>query len=166
MAGKALLVLGMTKEMLDPSRPEPIVGADLLIEAVSGEIDYFRKRDRPVVFMVPSVGGVPQDELVSMLHRDIHPDHLDTILAFPSLSAFFGSGLEEYLSRNGIESVTIVGVRTHVEVLYTAAGATMRGLSVTVPEPCVGSEDPVYHRCALEQIQKVLSAKASKTPHP
>lgn len=155
MSTKALLVLGMAREVLDAQASEPIVDSALLVEAVSGEIAYFRDRRRPVVFLVPGLEGMPTSELFERILPDLRPDPLDPIFPLPSISAFHGSGLDPWLASQHVDMLTIVGVRSHLEVLLTAAEAYRRGLSFVVPAPCVGSTSAEAHTLGLRQIRQL-----------
>ena len=156
MGAKALLVLGMTLQNLDPSAPEPVLELPRLLEAVAGEIRYFRGHRRSVAFVVPGPPGLAAKELLAQVHPSLRPDQLDTVFPQPSLSAFRQTGLEEWLKERSVEGVTIVGVRSHVEVLYTAADAYMMGLPLVIPTPCISSTDSENHGFALRQIREIL----------
>ena len=46
---------------------------------------------------------------------------------------FFGTDLEKILKERGVQTVIAIGTAAQGAVLYTASGATMRGLKVIVP---------------------------------
>jgi len=154
-ATKALLVLGMARHVLDPRAEEPILDASSLIEAVSGEIAYFRERRRPVVFLVPGLEGSSSSELLERVHPDLRADPLDLLLPLPSISGFQRTGLDAFLTSQRVDMLTIVGVRSHLEVLLTAADAYARGMSYVVPAPCVASTGMQEHTVALRQIRQL-----------
>ncbi len=158
MPEKALLVFGMTRAALAAERTPPIAQAAELLEAVAGEIAYFRERRRQVAFLVPGPEGQSEAQLLQQLHPDLGADTLDAVFAQPTLSAFHAGGLAAWLRDHEIESVTLVGLRSHVEVLYTAAGAAMRGMQIVVPALCVGSDSPEDHLFALRQLRQVICA--------
>lgn len=156
MADKALIVVGMSRAALAaPGWGEAADHASLL-EAVAGEVSYFRSKQRPVVFTVSGTPDEAAGDLLARIHPALSPDPLETVFAQPSLSAFHGTELERWLREQGVEAVTLVGVRTNVEVLFTAAGAVMRGLRLVVPAGCVAAEETDLHGFALQQIWTVL----------
>ncbi len=159
MADKALIVVGMSRAALSSPAWGPDAKHGALLEAVASEINYFRARQRPVVYTVAGSAGQDGAALLEQLHPDLAADPLETVFAQPSLSALYDTGLPRWLADRGIRSVTLVGVRTHVEVLYTAAGAFMRGLRVVVPAGCVAAEEPDAQAFALQQIRTVLGKR-------
>ncbi|MBI2307973.1 MAG: isochorismatase family protein [Rhodocyclales bacterium] len=55
---------------------------------------------------------------------------------------FFGTELEKILKDGGVQTVIAIGTAAHGAVLYTASGATMRGLKVIVPVDGISSDTP------------------------
>ena len=67
---KALLVMGMTGLALAPDAREPILSVSALLEAVRGEIAYFRAHHRSVLFLVPAPLQAPPKGLRASIHPD------------------------------------------------------------------------------------------------
>ncbi len=74
-------------------------------------------------------------------------------------SGFFGTSLEEKLSKLKPGKLIVCGVLTNICVLHTTADARNRDYEVEVPTDCVASPDEEAHRFALEHMEKVLGAK-------
>jgi len=155
-AGKALLVLGMTRAALDPAASEPLAAPRQLLEAVAGEIAYFRQRGRPVIFLVSGAAGATPASLQEQLHPALPVDPLEPLLPLPTISACCRTGRGPLLEQGSVDTVTLVGLRAHVEILFSAAEAVTRGLRITVPAPCIASACSEDHEIALRLIRREL----------
>ena len=74
-------------------------------------------------------------------------------------SGFFGTTLEEKLSKLKPDKLIICGVLTDICVMHTTADARNRDYEVEIPVDCVASSDETAHRFALEHMDKVLGAR-------
>jgi len=74
-------------------------------------------------------------------------------------SGFFGTTLEEKLSKLKPDELIICGVLTDICVMHTTADARNRDYEVEIPVDCVASPDEAAHRFALEHMDKVLGVK-------
>lgn len=74
-------------------------------------------------------------------------------------SAFFNTPLEEKLRAIKPGKIIVVGVATHICVMYTVADARNRDYIVEVPKDCVASFDERTHQFGLEHMEKVLGAR-------
>lgn len=72
-------------------------------------------------------------------------------------SAFYMTPLESELKKIGAKMVTIVGVETHTNVLFTAEELRNRDYEVIVPEALVISEDDYMHAAGINLLSNVLS---------
>jgi nicotinamidase/pyrazinamidase len=77
-------------------------------------------------------------------------------------SGFFGTPLEEKLSKIKPGKLIVCGVLTNICVMHTVADARNRDYEVEVPVDCVASPDEAEHKFALEHIEKVLGAKLTR----
>ena len=78
-------------------------------------------------------------------------------------SAFFGTSLDEKLSRLRPEKLIVCGVLTNICVMHTVADARNRDYEVEVLVDCVASADEKAHQFALEHMDKVLGARLVTT---
>ena len=72
-------------------------------------------------------------------------------------SGFYKTPLESELAKLKPKRVSLVGVETHTNVLFTAVDLRNRGYAVTIPEPLVVSEDDYMHSCGINILSNVLS---------
>jgi len=74
-------------------------------------------------------------------------------------SGFFETELEERLKELRPDKIIVVGVCTHICVLFVTAEARLRDYPVEVPRDCVASFDPQWHEIGLKYMQEVTGAK-------
>ena len=106
------------------------------------------------VFPPHCIAGTPEAEVIPELAR--YPGE---VIPKKRYSGFFGTTLEEKLSKLGPEKLIVCGVCTNICVLHTVADARNRDYEVEVPVDCVASFDEAAHRFALEHMEKTLGAK-------
>ena len=109
--------------------------------------------------MFPShcIDGTSEAEVIPGLAR--YPGE---VILKKRYSGFFGTSLEEKLSKLGSEKLIVCGVCTNICVLHTVADARNRDYEVEVPVDCVASFDEEMHRFALEHMEKTLGAKLTR----
>lgn len=73
-------------------------------------------------------------------------------------SGFYGTDLERRLKREGIEEAEVVGVATHICVLYNVEELWNRGYRPVVYRDGVATFDPPAQEFALSQMATVLGA--------
>lgn len=73
-------------------------------------------------------------------------------------SAFFSTPLESEVHKARPEKVHIVGVETHMAVLFTAEEFRNRGYQVVVHEAMTASEDDYLHALGINLLANSLSA--------
>jgi nicotinamidase-related amidase len=74
-------------------------------------------------------------------------------------NAFYKTPLESEMLKLGAKSVTIVGVETHTNVLFTAEELRNMGYEVIVPEPLTCSEDDYLHTAGISLLSNTLSVR-------
>jgi nicotinamidase-related amidase len=132
----ALLIIDMVKDNFREDRKLPITSlARAVIDPLNRLIRIFHDRNWPVVFstdafhrddfifgarMPPhSLAGTEGAEVIDELDR--HPS--DYWLPKPRFSAFFRTGLEEWLRERGVTLCAVGGIATHFCVLTTVMDA-------------------------------------------
>ena len=75
--------------------------------------------------------------------------YTNTIIQTTRPSALYKTPLLGMLSKYKIHKVFLVGVETHMSVLFTAYDLKCRGFDVSVIEPLVGSKDDYMHSSAI-----------------
>ena len=147
-SNRALIVLGLQERLLQPSEQSEVAGIQNIMPMVKGELQYFRERDRTVIFAISPANG-PVIEQFAARSREI-------TVHMPGLSAFYNTELEAILRELSISRLTLVGAQTNTAVLYTAADAVQRGFEVAVPKTCVWAKNKDDHEHALRQMREVL----------
>jgi len=163
----ALLIIDMVKDNLDESRPVPITPlARKLFDPINRLTKAFRNASWPVVFatdafakgdfifggkMKPhSLAGTPGAEVAEELDR--RPD--DLWLPKPRFSAFFRTGLEEWLKSKGVTLCAVAGITTNFCVLTTAMDALCCDFKTVILEDCTAAATESIHRQTLDIYRK------------
>lgn len=93
-----------------------------------------------------SIQGTEGAEVVD----DLKPEPRDMILRKRHFSAFFGTNLEQWLRRQGVDTIVVTGITTEVCVLTTAMDGLCHDLYVIVLEDCSTSSSKDKHRACLD----------------
>jgi nicotinamidase/pyrazinamidase len=64
-------------------------------------------------------------------------------------SGFFNTELDIFLRKDNVKSVCLVGIETHISILYTAEELRNRNVDVTIIEPLTASRDDYMHNVAM-----------------
>ena len=91
------------------------------------------------------------------------PDENDYFVLKPKHSGFYNTTLDLLLDYLQTETLIITGIATDVCVLFTAADAYMRDMTVIVPSDCVTALTPAAHRTGLAQMRSALKAKVTSS---
>jgi nicotinamidase-related amidase len=83
---------------------------------------------------------------------ELAPAAGEPVIDKPGKGAFYATGLQEMLTRNGIRSLVVTGVTTEVCVHTTVREANDRGYECLVLADCVGSYFPEFQRVGLDMI--------------
>jgi nicotinamidase/pyrazinamidase len=163
----ALLIIDMVKDNLDESRPVPITSlARKLFGPINTLIRAFRNASWPVVFatdafeaggfifrgkmkphsLAGTLGAEPADEL------DRQPE--DLWLPKPRFSAFFRTGLEDWLRAREVTLCAVAGITTNFCVLTTAMDALCCDFKTVILEDCTTAATGSIHRQTLDIYRK------------
>lgn len=178
MGRAALLILDVQNELVDPAGKvgsegfARVVAERALIPKIRAVLHAFRERALPVAFV--NVGF--REDYADAISRSARLARLKTKKAivagtwateFPeairplpseivytkrAVNPFFNTALESWLHRNGVDTVVLCGVYTHMVVDSTARHADDAGFHVKVLEDCCASPDPELHRIECEKI--------------
>lgn len=163
----ALLIIDMVKDNLDECKPVPITPlARRLFDPINRLIRAFRIASWPVVFstdafavgdfifggkMKPhSLAGTAGAEVADELER--HPE--DLWLPKPRFSAFFRTGLDEWLRAKGVTLCAVAGITTNFCVLTTAMDALCCDFKTVILEDCTVAATESIHRQTLDIYRK------------
>lgn len=133
-----------------------------VVRAAADLARAFRARGLPVVW-VNVAGGAPgrtdaprptaarpADWADLVADLDVQAtDHRVTKL---QLGAFAGTSLDQYLRRNGITQIALVGISTSIGVESTARAAYDYGYNVALVTDAMADRDPEMHRHSIEKV--------------
>lgn len=105
-------------------------------------------------------------DLVPELARFVPPAH---VIDKPAYSAFYLSGLDDFLRERGVRSLVVTGAETDVCVLSTVLDAVDRGFRVVIVEDALCSSSDAGHEALMtiyrtrmqEQIELISSRELS-----
>lgn len=130
-----------------------------LMQPVGEFLERVREVGLPIIFTVSASGkGTPLGEVASPLKRRqtepvIYPDAFDK---------FVGGELQDFLTRNGVKSIILVGSSTNIAVLYTSStAARVYGYQVVIPLDGINTRTQFEQDYAIHQLT-ILPADANK----
>lgn len=175
----ALLIIDMVKDNFIESRNLPITPlARQIINPINNLISVFRRQKWPVVFstdafhkedfifkgsMKPhSLAGTTGAEVIDELDRKEE----DFWLPKPRFSAFFKTGLDQWLHKKEITLCAVAGITTNVCVLTTVLDAVCHDFKGVLLEDCTASFSEsiheqtlnIYRRNSLYPLLKIVSS--------
>ena len=177
----ALLIIDMVKDYFDESHKIPITQlAKPIIDPLNRLIFEFRDQGWPIVFSTDSfnkedffftskmkphaIAGTVGAEVIDELNRQ----EQDYWLPKPRMSAFFRTGLENWLKEKGVTLCAVGGIATPFCVLTTVLDAVNHDFKGVLLEDCSTAASQIahdntveiYRRNAIYPLLKVLhSAK-------
>ncbi len=163
----ALLIIDMVKDNFDEKRNLPITPfARKIIDPINNLAAIFRKENWPVVFstdafqkedfiftgrMKPhSLAGTEGAEIVSDLERERD----DLWLPKPRFSAFFSTGLDQWLKQKKVTMCAVAGIATNFCVLTTALDAICCDYKAVLLEDCSASWSEEIHNQTLNTYRR------------
>ena len=163
----ALLIIDMVKDNFIESRNLPITPFALaIIQPLNTLIDVFRGQKWPVVFstdafheddfifkgrMKPhSLSGTEGAEVVGAL--DMQDD--DLWQPKPRFSAFFNTGLGNWLRERGVSLCAVGGLATHICVLTTVLDAICHDFKAVLLEDCSAASSKKVHEQTLDNYRR------------
>jgi nicotinamidase-related amidase len=174
-AGWAILVVDMVGDMfshetLSQQRPSLVSAINTLTEAgrKAGHLVVWIRQeheadlsDAPLQFkrrgIHIAIAGTAGAELLPELN--VSPrDHL---VVKKRYSGFFRTDLDEYLRREQVGRLVIVGVNTHACVRMTAIDAYQLDYDVVIVRGCVGSYDQEHHDVSLRYVDGKIASVIS-----
>jgi len=128
----ALLVLDIITQICNNERRPRCVAS---VPKIQGLLQQARAKGVTVIYSLAGQ-ATPAD-----IFKEVAPIGGEPIVKSGS-DKFLGTDLEKILKEKGIKTVIIVGTAAHGAVLYTASGASLRGLQVIVPVEGMSAENP------------------------
>jgi nicotinamidase-related amidase len=163
----ALLIIDMVKDYFQESHPLPITGpAKKIIAPINGLSRVFRDHGWPVVFATDSfqaddfifqsrmqphaIAGTEGAKIVDTLER--MPN--DYWLPKPRFSAFFKTGLENWLRDRNVSLCAVGGIATPFCVLTTVMDALCHDFKAVILEDCSAAASDEQHQNALRLYRR------------
>ncbi|MCA9508631.1 MAG: cysteine hydrolase [Myxococcales bacterium] len=157
---KAILVVDMINEFAHNQGNFFVPSSREIIPYILGELQYFRERNRPVIFC--NTVWEKEKAYSSAVIQDLSPRTKELCINKIRPNAFFKTELKSILEQLKVKNLIIVGVPFHTSVLLTAAAAMDHGFLVVVPETCVGSAHEQEYMSALQIINRWQSCEQMK----
>ena len=163
----ALLIIDMVKDYFIESHRLPITGpAKKIIDPINRLSRVFRNHGWPVVFSTDSfheddfifksrmkphaIEGTEGAEVVELLERTAE----DTWLPKPRFSAFFKTGLEDWLRDREVTLCAVAGIATPFCVLTTAMDALCHDFKAVILEDCSAAGTDEIHQQTLNTYRR------------
>ena len=163
----ALLIIDMLKDNFVESRNLPITAfARAAIDPLNQLIAVFRDKKWPIVFstdafheadfifkgrMQPhSLSGTEGAKVIDTL--DMQDD--DLWLPKPRFSAFFNTGLDNWLKEKGVSLCAVGGIATHICVLATVLDAICHDFKTVLLEDCSAAPSKQIHEQTLDSYRR------------
>jgi len=162
----ALLVIDMQRYFLEQSSNAHLPAAEEIVGNMQALISAYRELSQPVIFtrhahlrdekpgaMVRWWGDVLRDDdELSEIAAPFAPLATETVLRKSRYSAFVDTDLEKRLRTQGISSIVITGVMTHLCCESTARDAFMRDFDVFIVVDGTASETEDLHVSSLKTL--------------
>ncbi len=164
---EALLIIDMLNDFVREGAPLEVPSTREIIPVIKEEIEKARSAGNPILYICDAhdpddpefkiwpphaVKGTEGAKVID----ELAPQSRDIIVEKTTYNGFYKTDLEEILRDIGVTTVRLTGCVTHICVLYTAAGARVRGFDVKVVERGVAPLSLEDHQCALRQMKEVL----------
>lgn len=167
MSNNALLIIDMLNDFVLDGAPLKVPGIERIIEPIKREIAKARGEGYQVIYICDSHQEDDKEfELFpphaikntegSKIINELKPEGNDIIVRKDTFSGFYKTNLNEILQKLLVKKLVVTGDVTNICVLYTVAGAVMRGYKVDVVRDAVIGLNRKDHKFALDQMEKVL----------
>ena len=171
---KALLVIDLQRDFVDPGGALYFEGAEGVIEPILERIELYKREKLPIIttqdwhdpddreFRVwprHCVAGTDGARLTDRVERALEGYENHHSVKKTRFSAFYKTNFDELIKELGIDEFEVVGVVTNICVLFTVEELRNRDIPVRVMERGVKSYDEELHRFALRQMGEVLGVE-------
>jgi nicotinamidase/pyrazinamidase len=166
-ARKALVVIDMINDHLQPGALLEVVRARAVVPALKKRLDDARAAGIAVVYVIDehepddpdldawgthAVKGTPGSEVWA----ELAPQSGDHVVRKPSYSGFYASKLTSVLDELKIDTVVLTGCLTEIGIMATATDALQQGFAVEVPADSQAGASVELETAALG-VMKVMA---------
>jgi len=171
MAKKALLVIDMLKDFVDPKGALYCGQASRdIIPFIQDKIDEFRRNGESVFYVTDShdkedpefdlfPGHCVEGTEGATVVDELKPIGSDIMIPKKTYDGMHNSDLGQELIKRQIREAYLVGVCTSICVMETANSLVKEGYKVFVYKNGVADFDPKQHEFALERMKKIYGVK-------
>ncbi len=160
MPRRALVVIDMIHDHLEPGTLLEVPRARAIVAALEERLAGARARHMPIVYVVDEHEADDPDLDAWGTHavkgtkgtevwEPLAPREGDRVIKKPSYSAFFESELGRVLDELGVDTLVLTGCLTEIGVHATATDALQRGFVVEVPPETQAGSSPQAEQATL-----------------
>ena len=91
------------------------------------------------------------------IHQAVRPRDGEPVIVKPRISAFAGTGLDEFLRAGGVDTLILAGLTTNWVIESTARQAMDLGYRLVAVEDCMASFNRTLHDFAIQHIYPQIS---------
>lgn len=102
-------------------------------------------------------GGLVKGTWGAEIHEAVRPREGERVIAKPRISAFAGTGLDEFLRAGGVDTLILAGLTTNWVIESTARQAMDLGYRLVVVEDCMASFNRTLHDFAIQHVYPQIS---------
>ncbi len=168
---KALLIIDLQNDFVRRGGALYFEGAEKVLPKVMELVDSYIENEFPIIttqdwhdenddefkkWPVHCVAGSDGARLVEPLEERLKNYHKHYAVKKTRFSAFYKTNFDGLIKRLRFEEFDVVGVVTHICVLFTVEELRNRGYSVKLHEKGVASYDEDMHHFALKLMKDVL----------
>lgn len=145
---QALLLIDLQNDYF-PDGSMELHGACEALENARLLLEGFRKDRRPIIHVqhinthVGATFFLPETEGVK-IHKDLTPRDGETVLVKHAPSSFYGTNLAGHLKEQGLVSLMVCGMMTHMCIDTTVRAARDYGLTITLAGDACATRDLVF----------------------
>jgi nicotinamidase/pyrazinamidase len=174
MKVRALLVIDLQRDFVDPGGVLYFEGAEKVTDYAVKLVEEFKEKGLPIittqdwhdendkefeVWPKHCVAGSEGARLTEKLEKSLEGYEKHYSIKKTRFSAFYKTNFDDLISELGIDEFEVVGVVTNICVMFTVEEIRNRDIPVKVHEKGVTSYDEELHKCALRQMKEVLGAE-------
>lgn len=162
-----MLLIDMINAFTDAASP---LGSesDAVVQACAKLQESFRERRLPVCFTtvaysddaqaavfrarLPTLNMLVEGSAASTVDERLRPQGSEPVFAKHHASAFFGTGLDEWLKDQSVDSLVVVGLTTSGCVRASVVDGLQHDFVVWVPREAVGDRNSEAHAANLHDM--------------
>src|SRR6267154_2975731 len=170
MKEPALIVIDMLNDFLQAWPP---ASKQSLVQSTNALVDIVRSHERPVIWVRQEFEPDLRDAFPEMRAKGIRitikgtqgceilPElslaPSDLVMTKKRYSAFYGTPLDETLSRLKPDAIIVAGINTHACIRTTAIDAYQRDWPVILAADCIDSYDREHHEISLQYMKDKIA---------